>query len=162
MCFSYCKLPFYHLQKVHKLIMTSARVARGNFGMRVSCNKILDEFKMLNMQQLLFKSALCFITKIIHTKQPSDIYALLKIPTRSCSIIYVRDPPKASSCKFNYLPFLVDIYNKHSCNFKSLPLTLSPPLKITYFGLTNFEAIFGALADNFFIFFKLPPAAITI
>ena len=123
MSVTYSTLPNYHKYKIHKLIMTSARISRGNYGFKVSCTQILLENKMLNLNQTLYKAAITFIVKIMESKRPLDIYSLIKIPKRLCSPIHLICPPMTChSKKFNYLPFLIDMYNKIDQKIKSHPI----------------------------------------
>ena len=123
MCITYSTLPKYHINKIHRLIMMSGRYARGNAGFKVKCQGILNEFKMLNSSQTIYKSAITFIVKLMINKKPDDIYSLVKIPRRKCSNIAMICPPSSShSSKFNYFPFLLKIYNDLNANIKTLPL----------------------------------------
>ena len=120
MAFSYVSLPEYLLKKVHKLIMGSARFCRGNFGFRIYCQDILNEFNMLNSRQFLYKCGLNVIHKILLTRKPKLIYDMIVAPRRTCKDFRLIIPPESSFIrKINYLPRLLQFYN-------SLPSKLKP------------------------------------
>ena len=90
---SFTSLPLYHLNKLHKLVMNSARLARGDIGYKISCNKILTELNMLNFRQLIFVKMCIECHNIIVSKEPSLIYTMFNIKSRSCTKISLSSPP---------------------------------------------------------------------
>ena len=121
MSLCYINLPAYHLNRIHKLVMSCARISRNSFGYKIRCSDILNEFKMLNHQQLLFKSAFGFIFKLINNKQPSELYDMINMPTRNCKNVTLKKQfiSCANARKINILPSLVHLYNEHHRAIKS-------------------------------------------
>ena len=64
--------------------MNCGRYCLGHWGWKVRCQDILEQYKLLNHNQLLFKSAAQFIAKIIYHGQPHNIIEMIKLPNRKC------------------------------------------------------------------------------
>ena len=60
----YNNLPNYLTKKLHKILMTSARCAIGNYCFKKSNNYILDQCKWLSIEKIISLSSLNFIYNI--------------------------------------------------------------------------------------------------
>ena len=77
-------LPLYSVintdnnNKLHKIIMTAARAVIGNYCFKKSISYILNKCKWLNINNMITRSAVMIIHKIIINKSPETIYRLFK------------------------------------------------------------------------------------
>ena len=103
--------------------MKSARTIRDNYGFRVRCSDILNECKLLNANQLLFKSAMRFIIKLMLNKKPTELYNLLILPSRKCKRVNLVEPPKTShTFKYGVFYKIVNIFNFSGIQLNDYPL----------------------------------------
>ena len=93
---SFSSLPQYHLKKLHNIIMALACFARGNVGYRVNTNNILSPLNMLNYRQLIYARSVIECHKYLYSKQPENIYQMIRVNNRSCAKIGLRFPPRTS------------------------------------------------------------------
>ena len=81
-------LPFYSsltddlIQKLHKVIMTSARMAIGDYCFKVQCNKILSKFNWLPIRYMINNAQCNYLHKILMNKNPTKIFDLFIVPNR--------------------------------------------------------------------------------
>ena len=109
------------INKLHKVVMTSARCAIGSYCFKKSIKYILKKCKLLNIKNMILYSSLNFIHKIISEKKPkalTDTYKNL-ITRRAVVDIYPFYCPKQKSLKNFILYKGISLYNQLSTNFKS-------------------------------------------
>ena len=70
------------INKVHKLIMYSARSIIGSYCLKVSIKNILSQVTWLSANQQIIWSGLKFLHKILSTKKPSHLNSHYKINNR--------------------------------------------------------------------------------
>ena len=86
-------LPFYssltieQTNKLHKVIMTSARMAIGNYCYRVECNKILGRCNWLPINDMITNTQCNFLHKIFMSKYFKKIYQMFVFPNRQAKEI---------------------------------------------------------------------------
>ena len=73
------------INKVHKLIMFSARSVIGNYCYKISIKSILSQLNWMSANQLITWSGLKFIHKILSTKNQSSLYSHYKVNKRKCA-----------------------------------------------------------------------------
>ena len=94
--------PKYLINKLHKVIMTVARTAIGNFCFKKSTIYILDKLKWLNIDNMIIFSSLCYTHKIIKNKSTSNIFKTKK-SNRAITKWYTIHKPKTLLMKiFSY------------------------------------------------------------
>ena len=74
----YNNLPLYLRNKLHKILMKSARSAIGNYCYKKSTSYILNKCKWLNINNMIKYSSLVFIHNIIKNKKPKSILGIYK------------------------------------------------------------------------------------
>ena len=83
------------LNKVHKLIMFSARSVIGNYCFKVSIKNILSQVGWLSAHQLIKWSSLKLIHKILHQQKPTTLFNCFKHNRHKCSQIATKNVPKS-------------------------------------------------------------------
>ena len=71
--FLFASLPEYCFDKLHKLINTAARWARGNYGYKVRVSDILNEFKLLDEHRLINLAAFKITCNMVNTGSPQPV-----------------------------------------------------------------------------------------
>ena len=137
-------LPFYssinndQLNKLHKVIMTSARMAIGNYCFKVKCNKILGRCNWLPITEMISNAQCNFIHKIIMSKSPLKIFEMFIIPSRRVKEIrlYIQSKSKLSQ---HFLLFnSINLYNNLPDKLKQMPVnTFKMQLKKHLFKLVD-------------------------
>ena len=98
-------------QKVHKLIMFSARTILGSYCFKISCKKILESINWMSASQIINWSILKSIQKIIISKAPNYLFNYYKNNRRQCSIIVPKIYPKTKFSRDFYLFKGLELYN---------------------------------------------------
>ena len=81
----YYMVPIYslanknNLQKLHKVIMTAARAAIGNFCFRKSIQYILTKCKWFDIQDLILSSSLNTLHKVLTTRKPPGMVSYFRL-----------------------------------------------------------------------------------
>ena len=126
--FSYTSLYDYQFTKMHRLIMATARWARGNYGYKVRTSHILNEFNMLNEHRLVALASFKFICNVAKTGSPQPIFAEIRFPRRQESKISPRQWPKISFVqKHFYFYSMLNVYNNMPFNLKLLEMQKLKP-----------------------------------
>merc|ERR1712112_195188 len=68
----YTQLTLKQINKIHKVIMASARVAIGNYCFKKTIKYILEKCKILGAKEMIAYSSILFIHKIILNKKPNS------------------------------------------------------------------------------------------
>jgi len=122
--FSFTNLPEYMYKKLHHLILSTARWARGNYGFRVKCADILREFNMLDEHCLVALAAFKMFSNITKTGSPQPIFEEINIPRRAASKISPRHWPKTAFVRKNFYFYShFNIYNNMPLKIKSLEMS---------------------------------------
>ena len=110
-----------NLNKLHKVIMRSARTARNNYCCRMSINQILSSCKWMTIKNMIAHSAITTIHTILTKKTPTTIYNLFTNThnTRINKKISLRCIPRTAKFKKFYLNSGLELYNKIPQDIKS-------------------------------------------
>ena len=123
MGFSYIQLPQYQRNKIHKVIMLSVRLCKNSYGFKVRCSKMLQEFNIPSMSQLLYKSAMYFMIRLLVNKCPTELYKMLKLPSRQCKGICLNTLPKSPyAVKHSIFLILINLFNKSNIKITDTPV----------------------------------------
>ena len=74
----YNNVPKYIMNKLHKVLMKSARCAIGNYCFRKSTSYILDKCKWMTIEKIITYSSLVFIHNIIKHKIPKGVHNIYR------------------------------------------------------------------------------------
>ena len=77
--------------KLHKIVMTTARMVIVNQCYKWSCTKILNECNWPDIRQMVDISALKFLHSIIINKQPVNIFSQFKFNRRTKAKIVLKN-----------------------------------------------------------------------
>ena len=121
-------LPLYQgsnqdqLSKIHKVMMSAARMAIGPSSFKQSNIAILKQCKWLPLTKLIDMSVLNFIHKVMTSKTPDVLYNLYKVPKRSIVDITPKYIPKTAKTEKYFLYIGMKKYNKLPILIKKLQL----------------------------------------
>ena len=99
MCITYCDLPKYVQTKIHKLLISSARLAFGSYGFKVKCSTIYTKTNLPSQSQLLYRAVALFGLKIMTFREPLSVCSLFNFPSRACKPIRLKDIPATAHTK---------------------------------------------------------------
>ena len=99
------------LQKIHNLIMFSARTILGSYCFKVSCKNIINQINCLSANQLIKWSIIKSIHKILYNKSPRNIYEFFKINKRQCALLAPKVYPKSKFSREFFLYKGIELYN---------------------------------------------------
>ena len=117
-------LPFYSsltdelIHKLHKVIMTSARMAIGDYCFKMKCNKILAQCNWLPIRYMVNIAQCNFIHKIITSQSPSKIFENFIMPNRQAKQIRLNIQTKTKLSKKSILHNGLITYNNLPSQFK--------------------------------------------
>ena len=74
----YSNAPKYLINKLHKVIMTAARVTIGDYCFKKYCKYILDKCSWLGIEKMILFSGIGFTYKILTKREPEAILRLYK------------------------------------------------------------------------------------
>ena len=101
-----------NLQKLHKVIMTAARAAIGNFCFRKSIQYILTKCKWFDIDDLILSSSLNTLHKILTTKKPPGMVSYFRLNNeRKVKNISTKYIPTTEKMKKFYIYKFSKIYN---------------------------------------------------
>ena len=106
--------------KLHKVLMTAARCAIGNYCFRKSIGYILNKCKWETIDNMILNASINLINKIIINKEPEQIYNLYTINRRSMVKIYPKYDPKGMVLKNFFIYKSLPTYNNIPKNVKNL------------------------------------------
>ena len=119
-------LPFYSsiteelTHKLHKVIMTSARMAIGDYCYKTHCNKILARCNWLPIRYMINMAQCNFIHKILTNQSPTKIFEFFVIPNRQAKQIRLNFQNKTKLSKLSLLNNGLNIYNNLPMQLKQL------------------------------------------
>ena len=121
----WCMLPLYFnasqilITKLHRVLMTSAHVAIGNYCCRKSTQQILLKVNWLPIFKMIQHSSISIIHNIIVNKTPKSLYLMFNTDNRRIGKeIKPRYIPKTTQYSNFYTIQGINIYNKIPNNFK--------------------------------------------
>ena len=99
-------------QKLHKVVMTAARAAIGNYCFKKLTSYILEKCKWLNIKNMILHSSLKVLHKIITCKEPDAIVNLYKnINTKRAVVNAIpKYKPKSKYYKIFFIYQTLNIY----------------------------------------------------
>ena len=117
----YNKLPDYLHRKLHKITMTAARAAIGNYCYRKSTSYILDKCKWLHIDNLIKFRCISYIHKIQYDKSPKSIVEVYRENRfqRHKSEITINYVPKNTKYTRFFLYDHIGSYNQIPMEIKS-------------------------------------------
>ena len=121
-------LPFYssinadQINKLHKILMTSARMAIGNYCYRVKTSKILGKCNWLPISDMIINAQCNFLHKMFMNKHPIKIFQMFNFPSRQAKEIRLDIKSKSKLSKNSLLFNALDLYNNLPVEIKQLPV----------------------------------------
>ena len=100
------------LKKIHKVLMTAARAAIGDYFFLKSINFILNKCKWMTIQKIITCSSVKFIHTVLKTQTPSVIFDLYKVGGRSIVKTVTKYKPKTKRMENFFLYKGLLEYNK--------------------------------------------------
>ena len=119
-------LPFYsaltdqQTQKLHKVTMTSARMAIGDYCFKTQCNKILAQCNWIPIRYVINMAQCNYTHKILTNKNPTKLFQLFKIPSRQAKPIRLNFQSKTKLSKSSLLHNGINFYNNLPIQIKQL------------------------------------------
>ena len=107
--------------KLHKIIMTTARAVIGSYCFKISIDKILKRCKWLKIQDQIKHSALKFIHNVVTLKKPKSLSNILKFNSRSTAKISFNYFAKSKRLRNSLIFKGTRLYNNLPNFYKSLP-----------------------------------------
>ena len=124
-------LPLYsnatklNLDKIHKIIVTAARAAIGNYCYKKSISYILSKCNWLDINELLHYSCINIIHKTLILKYPESLMCLFRYDTnhRQSKLITTKYIPTTEKFRNFYIYKFIKTYNKMDSQMrnKSIP-----------------------------------------
>ena len=116
----YMNTTHYNLTKLHKILMTSARTAIGDYCCRSSITAILTKCNWISIDHMVLHSSLTILHSIFQNKKPRSIINLFKMNENSRSVkeIYPKYVPKSALYLNFYSVKGLKLYNKIPQNIK--------------------------------------------
>ena len=137
-------LPFYSsitdelIQKLHKVTMTSARMAIGDYCFKMQCNKILAKCHWLPIRYMINCAQCNYLHKILTNRKPAKIYECFVIPNRQAKEIRLNYPNKTKISKSSILFNGLNLYNKIPTQLRQLPIKkFKSQIKKHFFKIVN-------------------------
>ena len=107
----YNNLPLYLRNKLHKILMKSARSAIGNYCYKKSTSYILNKCKWLNINNMIKYSSINLLHNILNKNEPKIIIGMLKINRRSVVDINTKYIPQSRELKSFFIYKSLKLYN---------------------------------------------------
>ena len=107
----YNNLPLYLRNKLHKILMKSARSAIGNYCYKKSTSYILNKCKWLNINNMIKYSSINLLHNILNKNEPKIIINMLKINRRSVVDINTKYIPQSRELKSFFIYKSLKLYN---------------------------------------------------
>ena len=127
MLLTYTNLTTIQYSKIHTVMMRMARWTKGEYVQRERNSSILKALNWLPLKQILVVSGIKVFHNIILTKEPVNLYEMLRIPRRKTAQIAMKKYPKKLKLsktmmyltlrEYNNLPDKLKLTEKHK--FKS-------------------------------------------
>ena len=117
---TYTNLTNNQKQRLHKLIMRTARMTINNYCFKKSTEYILGSCNWVDIGEMIKFSSLKFINNLLVTQKPGFLYSNLKINKRACADISFHIFPKLTPFKNTLLYKGISHYNKLPSDLKYL------------------------------------------
>ena len=110
------------IDKLHKVVMSAARAAIGNYCFKKSIIYILNKCNILEIKDLILLSSLSFLHKIDKNRKPESIINHFKIPNKRAKIFEYRPiyMPKLQYIQNGLFYRGAQIYNELPIQMKQL------------------------------------------
>ena len=115
----YNNLPGYLVRKLHKIIMTSARVIIGNYCFKKSNLYILGKVGWMDIRYMIIRRCLCFIHNVLTNKAPKcimELYRKQRLERHRAEISLINIPKNKKYSKF--------FINEHTETYNNLPIEI--------------------------------------
>ena len=96
---TYTNLNNNQKDRIHRLIMRTARMTLNSYCFKKSVDFILGSCNWMDINEMIKLSAVKFINNLLIKQKPEYLYSKLKISRRVCSKISFYRFPKSSSLK---------------------------------------------------------------
>ena len=107
--------------KIFRSIKAATRFVRGSYCYMESIKSIMKSIDWKLPQEILDQSSAKLIHKVMHTKEPCDIYNLIKVPRfRACADIGLKYAPKSDRLKRNTIYTGIKNYNRIPQDIRNL------------------------------------------
>ena len=120
LAFTYVSATEAQLNRLHKVLMTSARLIFGSYGFKVSCDKILKTTQLLTLRRICRTEAVKFINGVMHNRKPLLIYSLINMPNRLTAPIYPKYLPRASKFRNFYFYKMLKYFNELPLTYRNI------------------------------------------
>merc|ERR1711867_387149 len=115
---TYTNLTTLQHGKLHKVMMNCARWVVGGNTMRMRNKTILSQLNWIPIQKMIQKSSVKVMHDIIQSKEPEDLYNLLRIPRRKTAKMGLKKYPKKSKMSKSPICEALKNYNELPDNVK--------------------------------------------
>ena len=107
--------------KIFRPIKATARFVRGSYCYMESIKSIMKSVGWKLPQETLDQSSAKLIHKVMHTKEPCDIYNLIKVPrSRACADVSLKYAPKSDRLKRSTIYSGIKNYNRIPQDLRNL------------------------------------------
>ena len=105
---------------LHKVTMTSAHMAIGDYCFKQQCNKILAQCIWIPIRYMINMAQCNYINKILTNKNPIKLFQLFLIPNRQAKPIRLNFQSKTKLSKSSLLHNGINFYNNLPTQIKQL------------------------------------------
>ena len=107
--------------KIYKLIKSAARFIRGSYCYMESIRSLMKSVKLKMPQDILDESSAKYSHKVIITKEPQEIYDIVKLPrSRACADLSTHYAPKTDRVKRSTIFSATKNYNRIPSDLRPL------------------------------------------
>ena len=107
--------------RVHKILMRTARMTLNSYCFKKSIDYILGKCKWVDVDEMIKLSSLKFINNMLVTQKPGTLYSKVKINKRSCADLSFYVFPKSRELKSTLLYRGIRYFNQLPSDLKYLP-----------------------------------------
>ena len=117
---TYTNLNVNQKDRLHKLLMRTARMTMNSYCFKKSIDFILGRCKWVDINEMIKLSSLKFINNMLITQKPGTLYSKIKINKRTCADISFYSFPRLGGFKSTLLYKGISYYNKLPSDLKFL------------------------------------------
>ena len=118
---TYTNLNNNQKDRLHKLLMRTARMTLNSYCFKKSIEYILGSCNWVDINEMIKLSSLKFINNMLVTNKPGTLYSKIKVNKRLCADISFYKFPKLGGFKSTLLYKGISYYNKLPSDLKYLP-----------------------------------------
>merc|ERR1711954_190233 len=118
---TYTNLNCHQRERIHKIIMRTARMTLNSYCFKLSIEHILGRCNWVDVDAMIKMSPVKFINSLLITQKPGVLYSNSKLSRRECTPISFKYFPKTSLLKNTLLFKVINYYNQLPRNIKFLP-----------------------------------------